>query len=337
MGRQLQAGAIQPVPACGVLFSNAGAVPLRGCQTMTSRPDPASPLPYHFGILLVLLAGACWSTVGIGIRLIEDATAWQILFYRSLSLALFLCVLLFVRSRGRPFGVFAKAGLPAVMGGIALTAAFVGSVVAIIGTTVANAMFLFASAPFFVAVLSWLILRERVRRATWIAIAFAIFGIGLMVVEAISGGQLLGNAAAVLSALGFAFFTLALRWGRTNDMAPVIFYGAIFTTILTGAVCLLNGDGLVLSNRDAGIATALGVVALGGGMSIYTIGSRVVPAAELALLAMTEVLLGPFWVWLFLGETAGLYTLAGGAILMSAIVVNALSGLRHRPVAAGVH
>jgi len=306
-------------------------------MTAVTVDNPHTGMPYRTGIVLVLLAGVFWSTMGIGIRMIDHASAWQILFYRSLSLAIFLFVLFTIRSRGRPFGTFVRAGLPAIVGGVALMVAFIGSVMAIIGTTVANAFFLFASGPFFVAVLSWLILKERVRGATWIAIIFAIIGIGMMVAEAISAGRLWGNAAAVMSALGFAFFTLALRWGRTNDMAPLIFYGAIFTTILSGAVCMLNGDGIVLSLNDGAIASALGALALGGGMSVYTLGSRVVPAAELALLAMTEVLLGPFWVWLFLGETAGIYTLIGGAILMAAIIGNALSGLRHRPVAGGVH
>ena len=68
------------------------------------------------------------------------------------------------------------------------------------------------------------------------------------------------------------------------------------------------------------------------GLTLFTFGSRVVPAAELALLSMTEVLLGPFWVWLFLGEGASVYTLVGGAILLSAIAGNALSGLRRKPV-----
>jgi drug/metabolite transporter (DMT)-like permease len=76
----------------------------------------------------------------------------------------------------------------------------------------------------------------------------------------------------------------------------------------------------------------MGVFQVGLGLTIFTIGSKVVPAAELALLSMTEVLLGPVWVWLFLGETASFYTLFGGLILMLAIAGNAVSGLRHKPV-----
>ncbi len=76
----------------------------------------------------------------------------------------------------------------------------------------------------------------------------------------------------------------------------------------------------------------MGVFQVGAGLAIYTIGSKVVPAAELALLSMTEVLLGPFWVWLFLGETAIVYTLIGGVILLLAIAGNALTGIRRKPV-----
>ena len=302
----------------------------------TSVQQQPHQLSYHWGLVLVLMAGAMWSTTGIGIRLIETASAWQILFYRSLGLVGFLLVFLTYRSSGQPLGAFARSGTTAVYGGVALVAAFVGSVLAIRNTTVANAMFLFASAPFFAALLGWLILKERVRPATWAAIAVAICGIGIMVADAISAGQLWGNAAAVLSALGFAFFALALRWGRANDMMPVLFYGALFTTLITGAVCLANGDGLSVSVNDGLISLALGVVVLGGGMSIFIVGSRVVPAAELALLAMTEVLLGPFWVFIFMGETAGLFTWIGGAVLLSAIVLNALSGLRRAPPPGGV-
>ncbi|MGI9413787.1 MAG: DMT family transporter [Hyphomicrobiales bacterium] len=298
--------------------------------------SPPRGLSHSRGILLVLLAGVFWSSIGLVIRLMDGAGAWQILFYRSLSLTVFLFAVLAIRSGGWPGRVFREAGSTGVLGGIALVAAFAGSIMSILGTTVANAMFLFASAPFFAAVLGWALLGERVRRATWIAIAIAAAGILLMVTEAISFGHVWGNAAAVMSALGFAFFTIALRRGHTTDMLPVVCYGGLFATVLAAIVCLATGDGLAVSGKDASLALTLGIVQLGTGLSIYTIGSRVVPAAELALLSMTEVVLGPFWVWAFLGETAGTYTLLGGAILLAAIAGNALSGLRRRPPPAGM-
>lgn len=293
--------------------------------------ETGKALSYRQGLVLVLLAGAFWSSVGLGVRLMEAATAWQILFYRSLSLAVFLFLVLSVKNGGRPLASFARAGASAVFGGLGLVLAFCGSIFGLLNTTVANAMFLFASAPFFAAGLGLLLLGESVRRATWLAMIAASLGVALMVAEGISYGQLAGNAAALLSAVGFALFTIALRWKRTEDMLPAVCLGGLFTAIVAGAVCVLTGQFFAVSGHDLALALGLGVLQLGVGLVIFTRGARAVPAAELALLSMTEVVLGPFWVWLALGETAGPYTLAGGAILLAAIAGNALSGLRRRP------
>jgi drug/metabolite transporter (DMT)-like permease len=183
--------------------------------------------------------------------------------------------------------------------------------------------------------LGLLILRESVRRATWIAMAVGGVGVAVMVAEGISLGHFLGNAAAVLSALGFALFAVALRWQNKEDMLPAVCLGGFFTTVIAGVMCLASGEGLAVSPHDILLASILGVGQLGLGMTLFTYGSKTVPAAELALLAMTEVVLGPFWVWLVLGETAGPWTLVGGAVLMAAIAGNALSGLRRKPPPIG--
>ena len=115
-------------------------------------------------------------------------------------------------------------------------------------------------------------------------------------------------------------------------MMPTVFLAGVFAIIASATVCLAIGYALVLPGRDILVASSLGVFQVGAGMVIYTIGSRAVPAAELTLLSMIEVVLGPFWVWLFLGETAGAFTLLGGGVLMAAIAGNALSGLRNKPV-----
>ena len=114
---------------------------------------------------------------------------------------------------------------------------------------------------------------------------------------------------------------------------PTVFLSGIFAIVITGSICAMRGLPFVLSANDATIALAMGVLQVGAGLVLYTIGSKTVPAAELALLSLAEVVLGPLWVWIFLGETAGLNTLAGGAILLAAIAGNALSGLRRKPPA----
>jgi drug/metabolite transporter (DMT)-like permease len=288
-------------------------------------------LNYRQGVFLVLLAGVFWSTMGLGIRFMEVANVWQILFYRSWALSPFLFLVIALRSGGRPLPVIRKVGPAGVVGGLGLVLAFAGGIFALQSTTVANAMFLFAAAPFFAALLGWFILREGIRSATWIAMAVAVIGISVMVWEGISLGQMSGNLAALLSALGFAVFTIALRWRKLDDMMPTVFLAGIFTIITSGIVCYSAGYTLDIPLNDILISLSMGVFQVGAGLTIYTIGSKSVPAAELTLLSMTEVVLGPFWVWIVLGEVAGLYTLLGGTVLLAAIAGNALSGLRRKP------
>ncbi|WP_170327531.1 DMT family transporter [Ruegeria arenilitoris] len=283
------------------------------------------------GVLFVFAAGVLWSTVGLGIRLIEDAVVWQILLYRSISLSLFLLVVIRLRTGEMPFVHLRRLGFPAVIAGLSLVAAYSSAIYAIQVTSVANAMLLFASAPFMAAILGWIILKERVRRATWISIFVAICGISIMVADKTGSSAIQGSVAALGSALGFAVFTVALRWGKSTDMLPSVFLSGVFAVIITSTICLYLHLPLLLSPRDGGIAMTMGVVQVGTGLILYTIGSRGLPAAELVLLSLAEVLLGPVWVWLFLGETATVNTLLGGGVLLVAIVGNAISGKRPRP------
>ncbi len=268
--------------------------------------------------------------MGLGIRLIEQANVWQILLYRSFSLAMFLFLLISVRSDFKPFTTIRRAGIAGVIGAIGLVIAFAGGIYAIQSTTVANAMFLFASAPFIAAVLAWIILREPVSKITTITIFMALAGIGIMVQQGISSGHLTGNLSAIASALGFAVFSIALRWGKLEDMLPAVFLAGIFAMIIAAIVCTVKTYSFSIPTRDISIALAMGVFQVGMGLAVFTIGSKVVPATELTLLSMTEVLLGPFWVWLFIGETASINTLIGGCVLLLAISVNAILGIKSK-------
>ena len=297
--------------------------------SITTAPSTADA--HKNGVLFVFAAGVLWSTVGLGIRLIEDAVVWQILLYRSISLSLFLYVLIRVRSGESPFAQIRRIGAPALIAGLSLVAAYSGGIYAIQNTSVANAMLLFATAPFMAAVLGWIVLREPVRTATWVAIAVAIGGIGIMVADKSGSVALKGSLAALGSAFGFAVFTVALRWGRTGEMLPAVLLSGLFAIVITSTICLGLGLSFVLSPSDGGIAMGMGVFQVGAGLILYTLGSRSLPAAELALLSLAEVLLGPLWVWMFLGETATANTLIGGAVLLVAIAGNALSGKRRKP------
>ncbi len=288
-------------------------------------------ISHRRGLVFVFAAGVLWSTVGLGIRLIEEASVWQILLYRSIALSAFLYVVIRLRSTESPFAQAYLSGLPSVVAGLALVAAYSGGIYSIQVIPVANALLLFATAPFMTAILGRIVLQERVRSATWIAIFVAIGAIAIMVSDQTSGGVVDGTLAALGSAFGFSVFTVALRWGKSGEMLPAVFLSGLFAIIITSAICLFLGLSFVLSARDGGISMGMGVFQVGAGLVLYTLGSRTLPAAELTLLSLAEVLLGPFWVWLFLGEDASLRTLIGGALLLAAIAGNALSGVRRKP------
>jgi len=248
-------------------------------ETLAARLESPN-ISYFSGVVLVLMAGAFWSSMGLGIRMIEQANVWQILFYRSIALATFLLCIITIRSGYKPLRAIRSAGLAGAIGGVGLVFAFAGGIYAIQTTTVANAMFLFAAAPFLAAVAGWIILRENVRRATWVAMVFAIVGIAIMVVNGFASGKMAGNISALLSATGFAVFSIALRWGKLEDMLPAVFLAGIFAIVTAGTICYFGESGFEIPRNDIAIAVAMGVFQVGLGLVVYTIGSRVVPAGE---------------------------------------------------------
>lgn len=283
---------------------------------------------YRTGVVMVLTAGLLWSFQALMIRQIETAGPWTVLVWRSLAMAPVLLAFLAWRSRGAPWPAIRAAGLAGVLGGIGLVAAMGGAILSFQTTTIANAAFLLAASPFLAAILGWLILRETVALRTWAAIALALVGIFIMVREGLAAGALVGNVAALVSALGFAAFSVALRWRNIADSLPASILGAAFAVLAGTLAATQAGQPLAISAMDLMWCVLMGVVTMSGGMILYTFGSRVVPSAELTLLSNTEVLLAPFWVWLIMGETASTATFIGGAVVLAAITFNAFSGAR---------
>jgi drug/metabolite transporter (DMT)-like permease len=287
---------------------------------------------YGQGVALVLAAGALWSLMALMLRQIEAASVWQILFWRSLGVVPVLLAFVCWTSGGRPLTQIRRVGLAGTVGALGLVFAFAGAIYAIQSTTVANAVFLFTASPLVAALLGWIILGERVGPWTWAAIGLAIVGMYLMVREGLEIGAMQGNIAALLSAAGFGAFSVALRWGKVGDMLPVSMLGAAFSVVVAGLVLTLQGEGIGVSAWDAGVSQVMGMGVLALGMVAYTLGSRVIPAAQLTLLSMVEVLLAPLWVFLFLGETASPATFVGGGVLLTAVALNAVMGAQRRSV-----
>ena len=282
------------------------------------------------GVYYVITAGLLWSMMGLGIRIIDNADVWQILLYRSSSLVLFLYAVILLQRKQHPFILLYKAKAPIFFAAAGLFVAYSGGIYAIQNTSVANAMLLFASAPFITSIMAYLLLKEKIKYYTVIAILLALIGISIMVLESVGSNSLKGGLAGVLSAFGFSIFTVSLRWGKKTDMLPAVFLSGLIAISLTVPICYYQGLTLLLGKLDATVALGLGVFQVGFGLILYTQGSKTVPAAELTILSLSEVLLGPIWVWLFLGETATQLTLIGGAILLIAIIYNATMHIRKR-------
>jgi drug/metabolite transporter (DMT)-like permease len=290
---------------------------------------------YGQGVGLVLAAGTLWSLMGLCLRQIEAASVWQILFWRSVGMVPVLLAFIWWTSGGRPLAQIRKVGLAGAVGGMGLVFAFAGAIYAIQTTTIANAVFLFTASPFVAAILGWILLGERVKPWTWAAIGLAVFGMYLMVREGLAMGALQGNIAALLSAAGFGAFSVCLRWGKVGDMMPVSMLGGVFSILVAGVVLSLGGQAIVVSGHDMAISAGMGAAILALGMVTYTLGSKVIPAAELTLLSLIEVLLAPIWVFIVLGETASPATFIGGGVLLAAVAMNAVMGAR-RPRHEGV-
>jgi DME family drug/metabolite transporter len=283
---------------------------------------------YGQGVALVLAAGSLWSLMGLGLRQIEAASVWQILFWRSVGMVPVLFAFIWWTSAGRPIASIRKVGIAGAVGGFGLVFAFAGAIYAIQTTTIANAVFLFTASPFVAAILGWIVLGERVKPWTWAAIALAVIGMYLMVREGLAIGALKGNIAALLSAAGFGAFSVALRWGKVRQMLPVSMLGGVFSAIVACVVLAGLGQPITVSGWDMGISAGIGALILALGMVMYTLGSRVIPAAELTLLSLIEVLLAPVWVFVILGETASAATFVGGGVLLAAVALNAVMGAR---------
>lgn len=288
---------------------------------------------YGFGVIMVIVAAILWSTMGVAIRNLDQMNTWQVLFWRSLGMIPVLAAFVWWRAGSAVFRDPGGIGLAGLLGALGLVAAFGGAIFAIQRLPLANAVFLFSAAPFLTALLGMIVLGERVRPATWAAIALAGLGIWRMIGgTTLTDGAMIGNLAALGSAMGFSVFTVALRSGKGGEMLPTVILGGFFSMGAAMAVLSAQGLPLVASAHDTLLALGMGAVILGLGMTLFTLGSRVVPAGELALLSLIEVMLSPLWGWLLLSEVADPAVLQGGALVLLAVVLNALTGLRARTI-----
>jgi len=294
------------------------------------------------GALLAMAGATCWSLGGVLIRITHGIDAWQIIFYRSITVLVVMGTWVWLNNRGRVWRSVREAGINAVVAGIAIGSASLTFVVAVFYTTVAQVIFMVGIAPFCAALLGWWLLRERLTHITWASMVIALVGMFVMLGGHFRPDETVGIILALYSAFCFSCYSVLLRWGERTDMTVAIIWNAIYLILFSGAVILFpiplraahGMDSLIVGWQNLAIVVLMGAVQLVLGMILFTRGSRALAAGELALLALIEPTLMPLWVFLAVGEVPAVSTLAGGAVIMAAIVIQVLFGARRKAGAA---
>jgi drug/metabolite transporter (DMT)-like permease len=280
------------------------------------------------GAMFVAGACLCWSSGGILVRLL-DLDGVVIVFWRSLFMALAVALSLLIVHRRQAPAMIAAVGWHGLLSGLLLSGAFVGYILSLTFTEVANTMMLMSASPLVAAVLARLILKERLSRATALAIGVAMVGIAVMFGHGVAADSLLGDAFALLVAVTFGANIVVLRRWRGIDMVPATMLGGVISAAMTAPWAL----GVPIANADLVVLATLGCFQLGLGLFLFVCGSRKLSAAELGLLSLLETILAPVWVWIGIGETPSTTAMLGGGLVLAAVIGLTLSE-RTRPMPA---
>lgn len=282
---------------------------------------------------MALLVGAtmCWASAGVLVRNMDVHDGWKITFWRSLFMTVFLLVVLAFQHGGRLFERIRAMGWPGVASGAMFAVMFLCFILAISRTTVANTLVLGSISPFVAALAGRIFLREPVAPRTWLAMTAAFGGVVLMFYESLSGNGGTGNLIALCIPIAFACNVVLLRKHRTTlDFIPSILLAGIFSVAMTLPFALP----LSVGTGDLGLLATMGVVQLGTGLLLYMLAVPHLASAEIALISILEIIFGVASTWLFVGERPGDAALVGGGIVIAALGVNHLVGMRQAPPVA---
>jgi len=286
---------------------------------------------YRRGVILVMAAAVAWSLAGYFTRLIP-LDAWTILFWRGLFGGLFIGLYVLKRHGARTLAVTRAMGWP----GLAVTCLSALGMTTFIPalklTSVADVAIVFATCPFLAAALAWVWLRERVLSSTLAASLLAFLGVAVTVAGSRGPSSRLGDLLSLVMTLAIAAMMVAMRRFRAVPMLPT----ACLANLLGTLVALPLAEPLAAGPRDLALLALFGFIQMSFGLTLFTIGSRLIPAAETALISALETPLAPLWVWLAFGEVVPPEGLAGGALVMIAVIGHVLVQARRvRPALPG--
>jgi drug/metabolite transporter (DMT)-like permease len=274
------------------------------------------------GQVYVALAAVAWSTAGVMQRQLRLDTPTQV-FGRAVFAGAALLVFVAVAEGGSVRPAFRRIGLPGVAAGVCVATASACFIAALNHTSVARVLFIMAIAPVLAAVLARITLGEPITRRGVAAMALAVGGVALMLGDP-GAGSVVGDGLALVAASAFAVMIVITRWRRDVSMTPA--------TILAQAILVVaflpfaSAGGI--DGAAVGWLAALGIGQIGLGFALLTVGARLIPAAQVGLITLLEVVLGPLWVWLALSERPSTLTLVGGAVVIAAIALQSVGGAR---------
>ncbi len=269
------------------------------------------------GRLYVALAAVAWSTAGLFQRELTVDLATQ-LAGRAFFAVVGIVAYIAVAEHGRVMQAFREIGR-AGLAVAALMAISSGAFIAALNyTSVANVLFMQALAPVLAAVFGTFA-GEPVARRTWVAMAVAVAGVALMV-GGPSHPSVAGFSLSLLMAVSFAGTIVITRHQRQVSMAPATCLSQAAVFVCAAPFASAGSIGW----KDLALLAGLGITQIGLGLIFLSLGARLIPAAEVALITLLEIVLGPLWVWIALGEQPSATTLAGGAIVLGAVVIQAI-------------
>jgi drug/metabolite transporter (DMT)-like permease len=275
------------------------------------------------GFLCALAAPLCWSVGGLVFRAVETGP-FEAIFWRSLAHVLVFPLFLLISSGTGAFAGLRHARGTAFVVALCLAGTFILHVLAMMNTTVANVLIVQSTSPLAVAALGWIVLGERVGARGWVTLAVAFTGLAIVIGNSVDGGRFLGNVFALGVAACSACMVILVRRARAVSLQPVTIVGAALAVL----IALPLGEPLSVPPRDIALLLSLGLVQMTLGLSFYLYALRLMPAAQVTLIALLEPVLGPVWVWLVNGEEPAATTIIGGAIILGALAINIALGLR---------
>jgi drug/metabolite transporter (DMT)-like permease len=277
------------------------------------------------GQIYVALAAVAWSTAGVLQRQLTLDTSTQV-FGRAVFAALALLAYFAVVERGGVARAFRSVGLAGVAVALCVATAAGSFISALNHTGVARVLFILAVSPVLAALLARVTLGEPISRRTAWTMALALAGVAIML-GAPGEGDVAGDALAFLAALAFAVMVVITRWRRDVSMAPA----TCLSQVILVVVFLPFATPGAIGGDDLGWLATLGIGQIGLGFALLMVGARLIPAAQVGLITLLEVVLGPLWVWLALDERPSTLTLVGGAIVIAAIALQTREGPPSEP------